>query len=209
MMILLALLLAYLLGSLSGSLLVGRLHGVDIRSSGSGNAGGTNAFRTRGWKFALAVVLIDIGKGVIAALLPVWLAVAPADLAVAQMACVMAAVAGHTWPVFFGFRGGKGMATLLGGLAVLWPLALGGVLGVWVLLLLLTGYVGLSTMLAAAALLPLALLDPATPPLPRLAFAAVAALFILYTHRGNLERLRAGTEHRFEKIRVLGRLLKR
>ena len=202
-------LLALLLGSLSGSLLVGRLHGVDIRTSGSGNAGGTNAFRTRGWKFALAVVLIDIGKGAVAALLPVWLAVAPADREVAQMACVMAAVAGHTWPVFFGFRGGKGMATLLGGLAVLWPLALGGVLGVWVLLLLLTGYVGLSTILAAAALLPLALLDPATPPLPRLAFAVAAALFILYTHRGNLERLRAGTEHRFEKIRVLGRLLKR
>lgn len=206
---LIAPLLAYLLGSLSGSLLVGRLHGVDIRTSGSGNAGGTNAFRTRGWKFALAVVLIDIGKGVIAALLPGWLGVAPAALAVAQMACVMAAVAGHTWPVFFGFRGGKGMATLLGGLAVVWPLALGGVLGVWVLLLLLTGYVGLSTILAAAALLPLALLDPATPPLPRLAFAVVAALFILYTHRGNIERLRAGTEHRFEKIRVLGRLLKR
>ena len=206
---LIAPLLAYLLGSLSGSLLVGRLHGVDIRTSGSGNAGGTNAFRTRGWKFALAVVLIDIGKGAVAALLPAWLGVAAADLAVAQMACVMAAVAGHTWPVFFGFRGGKGMATLLGGLAVVWPLALGGVLGVWVLLLLLTGYIGLSTMLAAAALLPLALFDPGTAPLPRLAFAVVAALFILYTHRGNLERLRAGTEHRFEKIRVLGRLLKR
>jgi acyl phosphate:glycerol-3-phosphate acyltransferase len=208
-MMLIALLLAYLLGSLSGSLLVGRLHGVDIRRSGSGNAGGTNAFRTRGWKFALAVVLIDIGKGALAALLPRWLVPEATALPALQAACVLAAVAGHTWPVFFGFRGGKGMATLLGGLAALWPLALAGVLAVWLLVLLSSGYVGLATVLAAGALLPLALLDPGAAPLPRLVFAAVAAGFILYTHRGNLQRLREGTEFRFEKARLLGRLFKR
>src|SRR3982750_4175819 len=100
------LLLAYLLGSLSGSLLLGRFRGVDIRTQGSGNAGGTNALRTQGWKFALGVVVVDVGKGALAA----WLALrsAPTDgtlspYAVA-LAASLAAVIGHVWPVWHGFR---------------------------------------------------------------------------------------------------------
>lgn len=200
---LIALLLAYLLGSLSGSLLIGRAIGVDIRQSGSGNAGGTNAFRTRGWRFALGVVLIDIGKGVLAAALGLWLWTSQAPLTATALAgaCTLVAAVGHTWPVFFGFRGGKGAGTLVGGLCVVWPLSLGPVFLAWLLCLVSTGYVGLSTILAAAALVPLALwMAP-----DQLAFGLAAAGFILFTHRGNVQRLRRGTEHRFERVRLFHR----
>ncbi len=191
---------AYLLGSLSGSLLLGRLRGVDIRTQGSGNAGGTNALRTQGWKFALGTVLVDVGKGVLAAWLALrfgggepWL----------PWAAGFAAVLGHVWPVFHGFRGGKGAGTLVGVLLVLWPLGLAVLVGTWLLVLGIGGYVGLSTILAAASLLPLALLTGADP--WRLGFAGVLALFILFTHRSNVARLRAGTEPRFERARFLVR----
>jgi glycerol-3-phosphate acyltransferase PlsY len=198
-----ALLMAYLLGSLSGSLLIGRAIGVDIRQSGSGNAGGTNAFRTRGWRFALGVVLIDIGKGALAAALALWLWTDAAPLSATALAgaCTLAAAIGHTWPVFFGFRGGKGAGTLVGGLCVAWPLSVGPVFLVWVMCLVLTGYVGLSTLLAALALVPLALW--AAP--DQLVFALAAAGFIVFTHRSNVLRLLRGTEHRFERVRVFRR----
>lgn len=194
---------AYLLGSLSGSLLLGKLRGVDIRTQGSGNAGGTNALRTQGWRFALGTVLIDIGKGALAAALAAhWM---PASAhAWGAYAAALAAVIGHVWPVFHGFRGGKGAATLVGAIAVAWPGALPVILGVWLLCLLTTGYVGLSTVLAAASLFVLALLIHADA--ARLAFALAIAALIPWTHRSNLARLRAGTESRFERVRLLGRL---
>ncbi len=204
-----ALLVAYLIGSLSGSLILGRIRGVDIRRSGSGNAGGTNALRTRGWRFALVVVVIDIGKGAFAALLPLWIGVVPEWRWPLQAACGLAAAVGHVWPVFFGFRGGKGAGTLVGALAVIWPLSLAGVAGVWLMVLLGTGYVGLATVLGAAALVPAALLDPGSVSGERLVFAISAAGFIIFTHRANLQRLRAGNENRFEKARVLPRLFGR
>lgn len=201
--ILLALVLAYLLGSVSGSLVLGRFLGVDIRASGSGNAGGTNAFRTRGWRFALAVVLIDIGKGALAA----WLGLSlwPEGFGITRFdvaaACTLVAAAGHTWPLYFGFRGGKGAGTLVGGLCVTWPLSIGPVFLVWLCCLVLTGYVGLSTILAAAVLVPLAIwLAPA-----QLVFALAAVGFILFTHRSNVMRLWNGSEHRFERVRLLRR----
>jgi glycerol-3-phosphate acyltransferase PlsY len=199
------LLLAYLLGSLSGSLLLGRFRGVDIRTQGSGNAGGTNALRTQGWKFALGVVLIDVGKGALA----VWLMrQVVGDAAQWPIyAAIIAAVIGHVWPVFHGFRGGKGLATLLGGLLVAWPIALLVMLGVWLLSLTLTGYVGLSSILAGSSLIPTAIVNEAST--TRLIFSVSAALLILYTHRSNLARLRAGCEHRFERARLFARLLSR
>jgi glycerol-3-phosphate acyltransferase PlsY len=201
--ILIALALAYLLGSLSGSLLLGRFIGVDIRASGSGNAGGTNALRTRGWRFALAVVVIDIGKGALAAWLGLQLWRAGAGIAATDLAaaCTVLAAIGHTWPVFFGFRGGKGAGTLVGGLCVVWPLSLLPVLLVWLGTLLLSGYVGLSTILAALALVPLAVWAAPT----QLAFALVAAGFIAFTHRSNVVRLMKGSEHRFERVRLFRR----
>ncbi|MFY8124514.1 MAG: glycerol-3-phosphate 1-O-acyltransferase PlsY [Silanimonas sp.] len=191
---------AYLLGSISGSLWLGKLRGVDIRTQGSGNAGGTNAFRTQGSAFALGTVLIDIGKGAAAVALMRW---AGGDV-VLQMLGALLAVAGHVWPVFHGFRGGKGAATLVGGLAVLWPMALVPLLGVWFLVLLSTGYVGLATVLAGVALPLWALLEGRDG--AWLGFAVAVAVLLAWTHRANLQRLRAGNEHRFEKARLLARL---
>lgn len=201
----LALLLAYLIGSLSGSLLLGRFVGVDIRNRGSGNAGGTNAFRTLGWKFALGVVAIDIGKGALAG--GIGLAShgvsSPFSAQAQGLACIAAAVLGHTWPVFFGFRGGKGAATLTGGIAALWPFALLPLLVAWLLVLTTTGYVGLSTICAGLALPVLAWWQGAISfSDPRLAFALFAAAFLLFTHRENLQRLVRGNESRFERVRV-------
>lgn len=191
---------AYLLGSISGSLLLGRLRGVDIRTQGSGNAGGTNALRTQGWRFALGVVVIDVGKGALAAWLASLVEPEPGPWA---LAALLAAMAGHIWPAFHGFRGGKGAATLAGGLAVAWPLALVPVLATWIACLVLTGYVGLSTILAAFALAVFAAVPPVDA--ARLAFAVAVAMLIAYTHRDNLRRLRAGTESRLERARLFHR----
>ena len=196
-------LLAYLLGSVSGSMVMGRLRSVDIRTAGSGNAGGTNAFRTQGFRFALGVVVIDIGKGALAAwgvpLLPLGAdAVSPAVLA---MACGFAAVIGHCYPVWYGFRGGKGAATAVGALAVIQPLVLIPMFLVWVLTLVVTGWVGLATILSGLSLLPaFAVFDQTRA---HLVFAVLLALFIVFTHRENIVRLRNGTENRFERIRIV------
>ena len=197
---------AYLIGSLSGSLLLGKLRGVDIRTQGSGNAGGTNAFRTQGAKFALAAVAIDIGKGALAA----WLGLRFADggnVAWLPYAAALAAAVGHVWPLWHGFRGGKGAATVVGGIAVLWPVAVPVLFAVWLCVLILTGYVGLSTMLAGLSFAVFALVADAEE--TRLIFAIAAALLLLFTHRANIARLRAGTESRFEKARLLHRWARR
>ncbi len=199
-------LLAYLLGAASGSLLLGRLRGVDIREHGSGNAGGTNALRTQGWGFALGVALFDIGKGVLATWVALRLAPLDGGLSVTAHGYLAAAAAaiGHVWPVWHGFRGGKGAATLVGGLLVLWPWIIPVLLLAWILVLTGTGYVGLATVVAGVALALLAWATGAEA--PRLAFAVFAALFLLFTHRANLQRLRAGDESRFERARLLHRL---
>jgi len=201
------LLLAYLLGSLSGSLLIGRLRGIDIRTQGSGNAGGTNAFRTQGAAFALLVVAIDIGKGALAAALAYAPPYAEGYTPLAQaLACGMACALGHIWPVWFGFRGGKGAATLVGALAVIVPGALVLPFLVWLFTLGSTGYVGLATVLAGLAL-PVAMLLFATPATMGILFKYALAMagLLAFTHRANLARLRAGNESRFERARVLAR----
>lgn len=198
--------LAYLLGSVSGSLLLGRLKKVDIRSLGSGNAGGTNAFRTQGLVFALGVVLIDVGKGFLAAWWIPALALghspAIADSKLLIMACGLAAVFGHCFPIWHGFRGGKGAATAIGALVVIEPWLLLPLLITWLITLIMTGYVGLSTVLAAFSLVPSAW---AMNDNSLMLFSAVLALFILYTHRGNIRKLRKGTENRFERIHIFSR----
>jgi len=198
--------LAYLLGSVSGSLLVGRLKKVDIREQGSGNAGGTNAFRTQGLIFALGVVLIDIGKGFIAAWwIPVLGFGGPVDildLELLIMACGFAAVVGHCFPVWHGFRGGKGAGAAVGVLIAIEPWLLVPLLLVWLSTLVLTGYVGLSTVLAGFSLVPAAWWM-GNPNL--VFFSAVLALFLLFTHRANMRGLRDGTENRFERIHLFSR----
>ena len=198
--------LAYLLGSVSGSLLLGKLKKVDIRSLGSGNAGGTNAFRTQGFVFAIGVVLIDVGKGFIAAW---WI---PAlefggspllvDPGVVMMLCGFVAVVGHCFPIWHGFRGGKGAATAVGALIVIEPWLLLPLAITWLLTLVMTGFVGLSTVFAGISLVPAAwwMNNPAL-----MVFSAVLALFLLFTHRGNMRKLRSGTEFRFERIHIFSR----
>ena len=198
--------LSYLLGSISGSLLLGRLKKVDIRGQGSGNAGGTNAFRTQGLVFAIGVVLIDVGKGFLAA----WwipsmdfggseLAIDPALLV---MVCGFAAVLGHCFPIWHGFRGGKGAATVVGALIVIEPWLLLPVLITWLVTLVMTGYVGLSTVFAGFSLVPAAwfMNNPLL-----MVFSIAVALFLLFTHRGNMRKLRDGTEYRFERIYLFSR----
>ena len=201
-------LLGYLLGSISGSLLLGRLRGIDIRQQGSGNAGGTNAFRTQGFWFALGVASIDVGKSALATWLGRYgIADEGHALDVALLAGA-AAAAGHVWPLYFGFRGGKGVAAVLGVLLVLWPESVAVMLVVALLVLTSTGFVGLSSILAGVALIPTAILfAPAAQRPTWIAVAVAIAAFILWTHRSNVRRLRAGTEHRFEGARVLPRLL--
>jgi glycerol-3-phosphate acyltransferase PlsY len=200
---------AYLIGSISGSLLLGRLRGVDIRTMGSGNAGGTNALRTQGLKFALGVMLIDVGKAALATSLGLYAQADPELALRTALACGVAAMLGHVWPVFHGFRGGKGVATIIGMLLVLWPMLLLPALAVFALVLTTTGYVGLGSILATASLLPaLWLLSPPPPP-EWIVTSVLLAVFVLYTHRANLQRLRAGNEHRFEKARLLARLFGR
>lgn len=205
MLDLLILLSSYLLGSISGSLLLGRFRGVDIRKQGSGNAGGTNAFRTQGFKFALGVVLIDVGKGALAAYLALRFSSTGYFDAIPWIA-VFCAVLGHVWPVFHGFRGGKGAATLVGGVLILWPIAIVIVVLVWVLCLTITGYVGLSTVLAGFSLLIFACITEAATPV--LIFSGVAALLMLFTHRGNMQRLVQKNEYRFDKAMLWRRAMR-
>lgn len=194
---------AYLLGSLPGGMLLGRLAAVDLRATGSGNVGATNALRAGGPWFGVAVFAFDAGKGAAAVALLPYLAARTPWL---PAACAAAAVAGHVYPLWFGFRGGKGFATALGAIAVLEPLALAPVAGVWMLMLLLTGYVSVAT-LAAVLIYPVfvaGLWQLQRPAL--LAFASVLALFLFYTHRDNLRRLVRGEEHRFRRVWLFGRV---
>lgn len=194
-------LIAYLLGSLLGSLILGRLRGVDIRAMGSGNAGATNALRTQGKSFGLAVLLFDIGKGALAVLWVPALALpgVPLDANVSRswlaLACGLAVIVGHIYPVWFAFRGGKGVATVVGVIGALEPRLLLPLFGCWLLVLLLTGYVGLASMLGGVSLVILVYcFDPGDGPL--LIFCLLIAALVIFTHRANIARMAAGTEHR-------------
>jgi acyl phosphate:glycerol-3-phosphate acyltransferase len=203
-------LLAYLLGSLIGSLIVGQLRGgVDIRKLGSGNAGGTNALRTQGIGFAIWVMVIDIGKGWVAtALLPQFalpgIGIDPAihrDWLTA--ACATGAVLGHVYPVWYGFRGGKGAATLIGVLIGIAPAAVVPLLAVWIIVVMLTGFVGLGTMLSVVAFPVYLVITHDEPSRAYLAFGFAMVLFVCYTHRSNIERMFAGTESRAQRLWLL------
>jgi len=201
-------LLAYLLGAVLGSLVMGRIRGVDIREQGSGNAGGTNALRTQGWQFALGVVVIDVGKALVAVGLLPGLDLPPIGIDPSvnrdwlTVACAAAVVVGHVYPVWYEFRGGKGAATLIGAVAVLAPAALLPVVLVWLACVMLTGFVGLGTMLGTATLpVFFALAAPRSPAL--IVFGLAMAAFVAYTHRANIERMRAGNENRARRLWLL------
>ena len=205
-------LISYFLGSLMGAIIVGRLRGgVDIRQMGSGNAGGTNALRTQGLLVALFVVIIDIGKGVIAAgVVPgLELPLVPADPEISRnwltMCCAAAAVVGHVWPIYHGFKGGKGAATLVGTLIVLGPLLVAVILLVWAIVVGLSGYVGLASMSAAVSLPVWLAITRLPDDQPLFIYAVAMAVLIIYCHRSNIRRMRDGVENRAPRLMVLRR----
>ena len=202
-------LISYFIGSLMGSIIVGRLRGgVDIRTMGSGNAGGTNAYRTQGLVFAIGVIVIDVGKGVLGAgVVPgLELPFIPVDPEVSRtwltLSCGTAAVFGHVWPIYHRFKGGKGAATFMGTLVVISPGLIIPLVLIWAWLLVLTGYVGLATMSAAAALPVWVGITSLPAEQPLFLYCAAMAGFIVYWHRSNIERMKAGTEHRNTRLMV-------
>ncbi len=204
-------LISYLLGALNGSLVIGKFSGVDIRSEGSGNAGGTNALRTQGRWFAFFVMVIDIGKGWLSAsVLPgLELSGVTFDPAVSRiwlmLACGGAAVVGHCYPVWFNFAGGKGAATTIGVLIAVAPGLLLPFALVFATMLVLTGFVGFATMTSVTSLsVYLAITDFAARQ-PTCLFLALLALFIIFTHRSNIRRMLDGKEHRVTKAMLFRR----
>ena len=197
-------LLAYLLGSVLGSLVVGRLRGgVDIRHLGSGNPGSTNALRTQGKGFALAVIVVDAGKGYIAAALLPRLTLAGLTPAATTLlpwitaACAVAVLVGHMRPVWHGFRGGKGVATVGGSLVALNPLLFAGALTCWLLALLAGRYVSVASMITAVVLPVGALLLWQAGGHPSLVlYTLIAGMLVIVAHRRNIARLRQGNEPR-------------
>ena len=208
MEILIKLVLSYLIGSTSGSILLGKLKGVDIRNMGSGNAGGTNAFRVQGASFAAGVLGIDILKGFISAKfisamsLPIFPS-STVDPNLLIIFCGVAAIMGHVYPVYHGFRGGKGGGAAIGVVfAISWPSISLAIL-LWLVILLLTGYVGLGTMLGSVSIIYFAHYFKDTINNPYfLPFTIFLSFFIIYTHRSNIKRMFDGTENRFEKAMI-------
>ena len=214
MILLFALLvISYVAGSTPTSIIAGKItRGIDIRDYGSGNAGATNVFRVMGWKPALVVTLVDVFKGWLgAAIIAGWtfggaLGELPFDNpALIAILCGTGAVLGHTFTIFAGFKGGKGVGTLAGMLIHLFPIAVLAGLIVWALMLMTTGYVGLGSV-TAVTLFPLitywrySTLDSTLG-----YFSIIMVAFIWFTHRSNIARMRAGTENRFEKAMILRR----
>jgi len=193
-------LVSYLAGSVNGALLLGKLLGLeDVRRTGSGNAGATNALRAHGRTFAATVMLVDVLKGALPVLLLPELPLpgVAADPLVARewlaYGCAGAAVFGHCYPLWHGFAGGKGFATAIGALGTLDPMLLLPLALAWPAGLLVSGYVGVATVLAAFAVpLCVAVVLP-TLDLNALVFTSALAGFIAFTHRSNLRAFAAGT----------------
>jgi acyl phosphate:glycerol-3-phosphate acyltransferase len=192
-----ALALSYLSGSIPFAAIAGRLRGVDLRKQGSGNLGATNVFRVLGWKIGLLVFLADALKGALPVLYLPPRIVSAREPILWAIACGIAAIAGHVRPVFLKLRrGGKGVATAAGVFFALAPLPMAITFAVFVVVVLASGYVSLGSMLSAIVL-PTLLLVTLGPRSPLFLVSAVIAVFVFWTHRSNIGRLRRGEEHRF------------
>jgi glycerol-3-phosphate acyltransferase PlsY len=194
MILLLVLLLAYLLGAIPfGYLLVKIRTGADVRKSGSGNIGATNVLRTSGRAAGIATLLLDIGKGYLA----VWIAGRLTDGDPLSMsAAALAVMAGHAYPVFLRFQGGKAVASFVGAFLCLAPAAIAVESVVFVAVVVWTRHISMGSIVGAAVF-PLAVWLMLQPPAPVEIASVVAAAFIIYRHSSNIQRLRAGTESRF------------
>lgn len=200
-----ALVLAYLAGSIPSAVWAGKLfHGIDVREHGSGNAGATNTMRVLGWKTGIPVLIFDLFKGWLAAMLPEFLQAAPEGsetLMILQIACGLAAIIGHVFPLFAGFRGGKGVATTFGVLLALHPLLTLTCAGIFLLVLLASGYVSLGSMTAVAMFPILLVTFFRTPSVWLIVFSTIVAVAVIITHKKNIKRLLRGEEKRFIRRR--------
>ncbi len=185
---------AYLIGAIPfGYLLVKMKSGEDVRSMGSGNIGATNVLRTTGRAAGIVTLLLDIGKGALA----VWIADRVTNgSAVWMSAAALAVMAGHAYPVFLNFHGGKAVASFTGAFLYLTPLALLATLILFVALVAASRFISLASVVGAGCF-PLAVFLIDHPPLPILVAALIAGVFIVIRHKSNLERIRAGNENVF------------
>jgi glycerol-3-phosphate acyltransferase PlsY len=202
-------LISYFVGSLMGAMIVGKVRGgIDIRTMGSGNAGATNALRTQGTAFAIGVVLIDVGKGVFGAgVVPgLELAFIPVDPELSRswltLCCAAAAVFGHVWPIYHRFRGGKGAATLIGTFIIIAPALILPLLIVWSCVLVVSGYVGLATMVAAVSVPVWVGITRLPADQPLFIYCIVMAAYVVHWHRVNIQRMRDGSEHRNTRLMI-------
>jgi glycerol-3-phosphate acyltransferase PlsY len=201
------LILSYLTGSIPTSIIVSRItKNIDIRQHGSGNAGATNVYRILGWKYALIVLLLDIFKAWLPSAIyatTIFQYILILDIGFMQILCGSFAVIGHTYPIFARFKGGKGVGPLIGVLLALFPIAFPLCLIVAIAVIVTTGYVSLGSIFAAISLpifiLILPVLDVISPNLSLVIFSLLVPWFVIYTHRGNISRIRNGTENRFDK----------
>lgn len=213
--------LSYLVGSIPTSIIVARnRRGIDIRQHGSGNAGGTNVFRVLGWKAGVFVIVADMAKGLVATMLISRLMYGPIpfanktpfdDFTVVQIIAGCAAILGHVWTLFAGFRGGKGIATAGGMLLGISPVEVAVSLGVFLIVLLISQYVSLGS-LSAAVSFPLTMFLRENVFMVEISgyhtliyFSIAISLLIFFTHRTNIKRLLAGTENRIARIRLFNK----
>lgn len=183
---------SYLLGSIPNGLILGKgIWGVDLRQHGSGNIGATNAWRTIGKTGGISIFLLDMLKGALSAYLGLSLG---GELA--GIVCGLLAIAGHSWSIFLGFKGGKGVATGLGVIATLMPWVTLIVFAVWVAIVKITGYVSLGSVVGAVLVPVLALAMGLHTDF--MVLGVIAAVFIVYRHKSNIERLLNGTESKIK-----------
>jgi glycerol-3-phosphate acyltransferase PlsY len=192
-----AVVLSYIVGSIPAAYLAGKSRGIDLRRFGSGNLGATNVVRTLGWKVGLLVFAVDVAKGVLPVLvLPRWTE-GPLSREIVAILCGVAAILGHFRPVFLKFgKGGKGVATAAGVFFALAPLAMLAAVAVFAVVVLTSGYVSLGSLTAAVVLPSLLLVTEGTRS-PLFQISVVLAVFVFWTHRANIRRLRRGEEYRF------------
>ena len=192
--------LAYLLGSIPSAEWIGnKYYGIDIREHGSKNAGTTNMLRVLGRRAAAPVFALDFLKGFVAVtvieLLQYDELIGPNDIINLKIAAVVAAVLGHIFPIFAGFRGGKGVATLVGAVTGIYPPAILLCFGVWIVVLMISHYVSLSSMIAGCCFPVFTLISPkVNGSVPFVVFSFAIAVLLIVTHRKNIKRLREGTE---------------
>jgi acyl phosphate:glycerol-3-phosphate acyltransferase len=204
-MVALFLLTAYVIGSIPWSVWIGKaFYGVDVREHGSRNAGATNTFRVLGRKAGTAVLLLDIAKGIGAAMLALTVKDAihdPEQYKLVQLGLALAATLGHVYPVLAKFKGGKGVATLTGALFYIFPEAALVAFGVFIAVFLVTNYISLSSMTASVAIACAALIMYRYDYWPLVLLIVLIPLLVIFTHRSNVQRLLHGNENKMHLIR--------